>query len=251
MRWGTRLFVTPFNMPLSETGKKFIDEASHFTLQVNGVEVRCYRMGAGPEIIMVHGWAGKAAQFYAMAKEAVNRGYQVLSFDAQGHGMTKGNSPNMFEFAAGLKALVGECQDLRAVIGHSMGAASTSYAIANGLAIPRFISMGSPAVAAYILQDFCNTINASHQLADAIRERCLKEFGMTFESVSMEQTIRSVNCPVLAIHGDEDKDAGIQHLHQLKAAKPTIHTHVAQGLGHRRILKDPVVMDKVFEFIDG
>jgi len=130
-----------------------------------------------------------------------------------------------------------------AAVGHSLGAASISYAISEGEELPAFATFGAPVVAKDILDEYMRRINGTDRTIQAIRDRTFEEFGRSFESVTMEETFKSVKCPVFGVHGLNDMDVPVRHLDVLTSIHPAMEAHKYEGIGHRRILKDARVMD--------
>jgi magnesium chelatase accessory protein len=83
-------------------------------------------MGAGPAILLIHGAGGSLHNFRALTP-LLAQGYRVISLDLVGHGFTVAGA----SARAGLEAMASDIAtlaraqgwDIRAVIGHSAGAA--------------------------------------------------------------------------------------------------------------------------------
>src|SRR5438105_1441963 len=55
-------------------------------------EVAVYRWGkADRRILLVHGWGGKAAQFFSFVGPLLENGFEVIAFDAPAHGLSSGS----------------------------------------------------------------------------------------------------------------------------------------------------------------
>lgn len=239
-RWAVFLFIKPLRFGFTTREREFLANrpVEQFPMNVAGREVMGYRMGHGPEVICVHGWAGRALQFRLIADVLVAGGFTFLSFDAWAHGQSRGKKATLFDFADGLNALLQRCEHPVGVIGHSLGAAATSFLISEGVRVPSLVTMGAPVIAQDILDQFCLTINAGKTVQMAIRAHALKRFNREFGQVAMEETFKKVSCPVLAIHGENDKAVSIAHLHTLRAIRPDMDVLLVLGAGHRGILKD-------------
>lgn len=248
-RWAIHLFLSPRRVAYTAEGKSFLNRVETFQFQAGGKLLYGYKMGEGPEVICVHGWAGKATQFATIADRLVAEGYTFIAFDAWAHGQSAGSKASMFDFTAGYKTILERCHNPVAVIGHSLGAASVSLATYEGMHVPKFIPMGAPCISEDILDSFREIIHARPRVNRAIREACLEIFDREFDEVAMQHTFQSIQCPVLAIHGDQDVDVSIEHLNVLESMNPSIETMRVKGLGHRRILKDPKVIDRIVAFI--
>lgn len=250
-RWAVRLFLSPVRQGFIPGEKDFLKRVERFDIKFEGREYQGYRLGNGPEVICVHGWAGRAAQFRYIADMLVEEGFTFIAFDAWAHGQTAGKQTNLFEFAALFERVYQKCEQPAAVIGHSLGAAVVSYSIANGFQVPALVTMGSPVVADDILDEFRRTINGSALVPKALREKSIRAFGKTFESATMEETFPHVSCPVLAIHGERDADVPVRHLDILKSIRSDIRTLRIADAGHRRILKNEEALKAIKDFIHG
>lgn len=238
-----KLFLTPIRFPLKSADREAAKRFQQRKIKIDENDVVVYSKGEGPEVLCLHGWSGQAMQFKAMADRIVSAGFTCVLIDAPGHGQSSGGRTNMFEFADAFKAVWNELEHPVAAIGHSLGAASISYAVAEGMSIPAFATFGAPVVAADILSEFLRRINGSSIISEGIEQRTLIEFGRSFESVTMQHTFKEVHCPVLGIHGVDDIDVPVAHLRVLQSIRPEMEAHVFEGMGHRRILKDERALD--------
>ena len=238
-----RLFLIPIRFRAKPADLEAAKTFDQYTIKVGEEDLVVYSKGEGPEVLCLHGWSGKAMQFRRIAERLVQEGYRCVLVDAPGHGRSTGGRTSIFEFQAAFNQVFETLQQPVAVVGHSLGAASISLAVHDGTEVPSFAVFGAPVVGEDILQEFRNRVNASESTTDHLKERAIKEFGRTFESVTMQETFKAVNCPCIGFHGVNDLDAPVYHLDVLKEVNPRIETHKYEGVGHRRILKDDVVID--------
>jgi esterase/lipase len=248
-KWAVKLFLSPIRLPYTEKGNRFLNQVESFKFRAGEHEVVGYRRGSGPEVICVHGWAGKASQFAAISEAIVNAGFTFISFDAWGHGQSEGKQSSLLDFAAAVQSLLKMFPNTKAIIGHSLGAATIPVVASEGIAIPKFVCLGAPSIGEDILETFRQTINGSPKIKDAIRVASIEQYGRAFDSFSMSETFHTVKSQVLAIHGEEDIDVGIFHLDRLIEIKPEMEVMRVPKLGHRRILKDANVITRVVAFI--
>lgn len=251
-KWAVHLFLKPVRAPYTDAGRELIAEATAKEIEVDGRVLKGYSIGEGPVVICMHGWAGKTTQFAHIAWALRDAGYTFLGFDAPAHGVNPGTSSNMFEFKALVTALVAQTENVACVVGHSLGASAISLAIHEGLVIPKLVVLGAPVVAEDILNTFCETIWGTERTKKAIRDGCLRLFDIEFDQLTMEHTFKScTSIPALGIHGTEDIDADVSHLDILHKIHPSMQSYKAKGLGHRRILKDQAVIDRIIAFIES
>src|SRR5262245_30745683 len=81
-----RLFLTPprSRRPAAET--TLLAAAHSHPCRVGGRRIHVSMWGAGPAVLLVHGWGGRGTQLGAFVEPLVADGFSVVAFDAPGHG---------------------------------------------------------------------------------------------------------------------------------------------------------------------
>lgn len=246
-----RLFLTPVRSPFKREEREIIRTYTLSELRVQGRKVIYYTKGEGPTLILLHGWSGRAMQFRKMAAFLVESGFKVVMIDAPGHGLSEGKRSTIFQFAAAFEAVLNKEMNVKAVIAHSLGAAAVSYSASKGTKIPAFIVLGAPVIAQDILQSFSDTINASSLIHDAIRDAAIDIYNERFDDVSMQETFKKVDTPVLSLHGKLDRDVPLTHQAYLIKINPSIDHVIYDDLGHRSILKEAAVFKDIVGWLNA
>lgn len=243
------LFTTPSRPAFIPGEREFLAKCTRYTLHVEGRNLAAYRMGTGPEVICVHGWAGRAAQFRYIAEAMVGAGFQFVAFDSPAHGQSSGRQTNMLEFSAAFKAVLAGCERPVAVVAHSLGVAAVGfYATQHRFELP-LVSLAAPVLAEDILDAFRARIGAPRAVNEGLRTLVHLRLGRSFDSLTLQHTFAAVSTPVFAVHGTADTDIGHHHLDALRAINPAAKWMLVEGAGHRRILKDEAVLRAVVDFI--
>jgi pimeloyl-ACP methyl ester carboxylesterase len=92
-RIGFRLAVLlaslPVRLPLRPEDRRVLESAVRFKF---GSAPGCvgWRWGRGPTVVFAHGWGGRAGQMVKMADRVARSGFEVVVFDARGHGDSSG-----------------------------------------------------------------------------------------------------------------------------------------------------------------
>ncbi len=244
-----RLFFTPFHfkpraeeLEMKATGKRF-------QFDVNGNQVVAYSWGKGKLALLSHGWSGRGMQLRKFIEPLVKNGYEVVTFDAPGHGESEGKKSSLIEFkdtAVELAKLKGK---ITLGIGHSLGGAALIYAAKEGLEFEKIITISTPTIPEYIIDAFLARVNASSKSSSAIDEYVLKRTGEHFDYYSVSMNAPFIkHIPILAFHDNNDSEAGIMHAHRLKVVHGNTDFIETSGLGHNRILKDEGVAEKIAEY---
>ena len=252
-RWFIRLFFTPLNYPVPPKEKEIEKIAVHFSVHVHGKKVQCYSWGAGPVVLLVHGWAGRATQFRKFIPVLSELGYKVVGFDAPAHGKSEGRKVTIVDFEETLKQLYSKIGGPVAVIAHSFGGVASLFAAMNGMTIPKLINIASPTIGAEIIKTYLKGLNASASTGEAF-ERYVKETtGKPFDQFSACYTVQRLPRPLhlLLVHDENDPEVSIQQPLALQQVYPTATLYRTQGLGHTRILKDDDVIKACLRFIQN
>jgi len=224
--------------------------AERLLLPVDGLPVAVYRWGAGPAIIFVHGWSGRATQVAAFIEPLTAAGYCVLSFDAPAHGKTPGRRTNILEIAAVVQAIAAAYGPLHGAITHSFGGMVLAYALHRGLAAGRVVCIGAPARLEFLLERFSRLLAMPAPVLTDLRRRLERRFAANvWELLSTDSNARTLTTPALIVHDRDDLEVPWRQGEMIAAAWPGARWLMTRGLGHRRILRDPATVQAVVDFI--
>jgi pimeloyl-ACP methyl ester carboxylesterase len=234
------------------------------TLRVGKGRVAVTRWGnAGPVVLLVHGWNGFAAQLSAFVAPLLAAGFQVVAFDAPGHGDSSGNESSLVHFADALDAVaqsVAPDGRIAGIVAHSFGCAGAAFALdrrATGriartgadLSDARLVFIASP----IDIHDFSRGFAAALGLGDETRvslERLLeRRLGVPLSELDSLLIARRVRAPLLIIHDEDDRAVPVSAGRQLASAWPHSELVVTHGLGHNRILRDPATIRRSLDFL--
>jgi pimeloyl-ACP methyl ester carboxylesterase len=210
--------------------------------------------GCGPPVYLVHGWGGWRGQLGAFVEPLAAHGYQVVAFDAPSHGESGPgrHGPRRttgLEMMEALQAVVGAYGPPAAIVGHSLGAATTAWSIRDGLAAPARLALIAPTVGpvpyirsmARLLGFTDRTRQAMIRRVETMFDRPIGDFDVVTAGGGMP--------PTLIIHDQRDKEVPFAEAEQIAAAWPSANLVNTEGLGHQRILRDPGVVWRVTEFV--
>jgi pimeloyl-ACP methyl ester carboxylesterase len=213
-------------------------------------KVVVFEWGEGPSVWLVHGWAGRATQFYKIKDALVEIGYHVIGFDAPAHGISSGKQTSIVEFGETLRKIHAIYGDPKAYIGHSFGGIVGFYAHFSGIEIGRFVSIGAPVKSKEIMIEFLQRLSLTKRSYPGFNTAFKKRFGFELDAYSIQTWIKTSKPKHgLIIHDVEDLDAPIHHSYALREMLPDYEYYYTRGLGHNRILGDPVVIEKVIHYI--
>ncbi|NNF83611.1 MAG: alpha/beta fold hydrolase, partial [Deltaproteobacteria bacterium] len=238
-------FFSPRNSPLSEEGKRWLVKGEPFTIRVHEKNIQAWRWGSGPGVLFVHGWSGRGIQFHRFIDPLVRAGFTVIAFDGPAHGASDGRNTSYFEFTDVVRAFFdpGLGLDIRSVVAHSFGAA----AVINGL-VRQTDSPGTVLIApALMLSDMVTHVFERHGVPPALYENLLAayehRFGYSLQRDDPHLHLKDLRRPALVIHDQDDPIVAYRDSRALSQQPGILALHTTVGLGHRKILADPDVVE--------
>lgn len=201
------------------------------------------------KILLVHGWSGRGTQLVKIADELLKFGYSTVSFDAPAHGKSPGNNGIMTDFIAAILEIDKQYGPFDAAVGHSLGGMSILNAIKQGLQLKCAAIIGSGDIVQDIIDDFVAKLELQPNLATGIRLHFEKKYGEKMNDYSAFEAAKETEIPILVVHDKDDPEVPVKagiHIHKHLRNGTLMLT---EGLGHRKILGNREVVEKVIEFI--
>ena len=212
-------------------------------------DIAVYRWGNGERrILLVHGWAGKAAQFFALIGALREHGFSVVAFDAPAHGDSSGVFASGPAFARAARMVDEQEGPFYGVVAHCLGAAGTAIALAQGLKVQRAILLAPAAFIEPLLETFIKLRELPDPLAAALRERFAARYSTGIISVPL-LTKSFPKIPALIFHDPDDGEMPFWHGESIAKAWADATLVPASGTGHWRILRDQTVVEGTIAFL--
>lgn len=258
-RWAARLWLT-----LPRTNAVIRDDrpipglfvapsASTKVDLAGGRTIATERWGEGNRpVYLVHGWGGWRGQLGGFVEPLIARGSSVVAFDMPSHG---DSGPGVLgprrthgvEMMEALHAVVEHHGEPAAIVAHSLGAAITAFAVGDGLVAPKRLGFIAPTLgpAAHIGAT-ARMLGAGPRTEAAMVDRITSIVG---RPITDFDATKRPGPATLIVHDYKDKEVAHDEAAVLAAAWPGARLHSTDGLGHRRILRDPAVIDEITDFV--
>jgi pimeloyl-ACP methyl ester carboxylesterase len=250
-RWVYRLWFSTHRFPEPGREAAWREQAEQFSLRCNGKPLAVYRWGQGSKtVLLIHGWNGRGTQLGAFAAPLVAAGFQVIAFDGPGHGHSAGRSSSIFRFIDAIQTIERETGPFCGVVTHSFGALVIARALRNSLVTQRVVCLSPPARFSFLVDSFVEALQIPPRTRKAFIARGEKVFGRDiWQRLSADLNAADLAVPAMVIHDEHDKEVPLQQGELLAEAWPGAQLVRTRGLGHRRILRDPGVIQRVVEFM--
>lgn len=267
-RLAFRLFsVTPSRTPSNAKEKAALAAAEPVmarahpvTLSYAGgwVTAKHFRAPGGrsaKRVLLVHGWGSRSNYLSAMIEGLLAAGTEVITLDWPGHGASPGRTLTMPAAVRAIDAAWRHFGGFDVAVGHSFGGASLACA-AGGLVcdVPSRIAasmvlIGAPSEMTWLFKGFGKLLRLSHKAQAALEGMVVQLSGRRIEEFDAARILGVLTVPVLVIHAEDDKEVSADHARRYAAAGVNIQLHWANGLGHRRIVSAPPVIERINAFI--
>jgi pimeloyl-ACP methyl ester carboxylesterase len=174
----------------------------------------------------------------------------VVAFDAPGHGDSPDHRLYLTDLADTIADVAGTVGPLHGVIAHSFGGAAVLLAGArNGVTAPRNVMLAPNVLVDDAIARFADTVGLDARDRLALEVRLAMQTGLRVEELAVERLAAAREDALLVIHDRGDREVGFAHGERLAATWPGAQLHATEGLGHRRILRAPAILDAVAAFV--
>lgn len=250
---GFRLFGTP--MPGTRARAKAADTAGAKLRDVDfgSARVACYTWGDPehqPIALLAHGWSGYGLQWLAWIEPLRRAGYAVVTFDQIAHGRSGGQRATLPMFADVLQR-VAQCHrapDL--VMGHSLGGAAATVALARGLPARRTVLIAPAADPFEAARRFGGIIGLAPHLSARLFEEFESLTGIAARGLQAHVAAPCIASPALIVHDLEDREVPWSEGERYARYWPCARLLTTSGLGHNRILSNAEVISQVIRFLN-
>jgi len=207
--------------------------------------------GAGPTVLLIHGWSGAAAQWSRFIEPLVREGYNAVALDMPAHGFSDGDRTNLKEFVEAIIDTAERVRPIHAVVAHSLGATAATLALGHGLRAQRAVLIGPSArdVPGYV-HAFARHLGLPRAREPRLVALMRQRFG-DLAQFDARRVASTLDIPALLFHDEGDREIPFAEGESLARTWPGARMRRLRGLGHNRPLADPEVVREALAFITG
>jgi pimeloyl-ACP methyl ester carboxylesterase len=248
------LFCTPLVKPIKEIPQLF-KEAESLQFESNGLKVQGYRWNHPQQkkVMVLHGFSSAACKFERYIASLIDKGYEVLAFDAPAHGNSEGKTVNVVQYSDMVKKAMSLYGPIDSFIAHSFGGLAISLTLE---VIPHdehtrvvFIAPATETTSA--VKTAFEILQLHNSKVKEIFNNIIYELGgKPTEWYSIKRAMKNIKAKILWIHDEDDDVTPIADALKVKEDNyPNIEFMFTKGLGHRKIYRDNKVRNAVINFL--
>lgn len=248
----SRLFCTPFSNSRAKAERASQAGACEERLTINGIVIASYVWGdlhKQPYVLFAHGWSSHGTRIAPWVEPLRAAGYAVVAFDQVGHGRSGGHRTTLPDFASILLEVGRHYGPAAAVVGHSLGAAATTLALARGLAVERAILIAPSADPLAAMERFSHFLWLGRDFGRRIATFLEGQTRVTLEELQVQHTAPHIARPALIVHDLEDREVPWSEGERYARLWNGARMITTRGFGHNRIAENPKVIDDALRFL--
>ncbi|MEO6550689.1 MAG: alpha/beta hydrolase [Ferruginibacter sp.] len=248
------LFCTPFLKSKVRTPVIF-EQAEKLSFTLNGLKVNGFRWNhyQPHKVLILHGFGSAAHKFHQYVAPLIDKGYEVLAFDAPAHGSSEGSTINAVQYCQMIEEVLKRYGPVKSFLAHSFGGMAVS------LAIEKLVHTGDTKIA--LISPATETVSAVNaafkmlQLKDPEVRRQFDEIiykmsGQKTEWFSIKRALQNIKASVLWLHDEDDDITPLEDALKVQQQNfPNVRFVITKGLGHRKIYGDTTVKNEVLQFL--
>lgn len=232
-----------------------------FAVTASGLTVRGRVFGddGNPAAYLVHGWGGYWQQLASYVGPLTGLGYRVVVHDAPSHGDTPAGaygprSSRVMELALAHSIVVGRHGPPSLTVAHSLGAMAVLWAAQHHRTpTGALVTIAAATDLDALLDTFCRVVGLGPRSRDHLVGRIERTTGhdrVEFAGTTLARAGTDA-VPLLAVHDATDAESPPAVSAQLVDQWPRATLMLTDGLGHRRVIRDPGVVERVSRFAAG
>lgn len=248
-----RIFCTPyFRMAYKET---LFENAERLSFRFGSTNTVGYRWNKGGDkkLLIVHGFRSATVNFLHFVPPLIEKGYEIVTFDAPAHGLSEGKSLNAIEYKNFIGSLNQQFGPFDAFLCHSFGGLAVSMNLAE---LPensniKTVLIAPAANSKQLIEFFFKEMRIKDQLVqEHFYANIHRLSGKNIEWFSIARCAGSIQGPVLWVHDKDDAVTPIQDALEIQQTEPAnFHFIFTSALGHRRIYRDKDVVSAIINFL--
>jgi pimeloyl-ACP methyl ester carboxylesterase len=223
--------------------------SERFTVASGNFRIAAWAWGAGPAVLLAHGWNGNAAQLSSFIRPLVESGFRVVAFDQPAHGHSSGRRATVRNMAEALQDVARAVGPVQAVVAHSLGATATALALFDNLPAARAVLIAPPADAPHFARRLAAMLGLSPERTDGMLAEVQRTVGVHLESLDVRRFAGWLRQPGLVFHDVADREVPFAHGRAIAEAWPAARLVPLTSLGHTRPLADREVVRTTVAFL--
>ncbi len=249
-----RLFCTPLSRYKGKEAAVFL-KGEKLEFKLAGNTIKGYRCNhpQTKKALLLHGFSSTCHKFDTYAVSLIEKGYEVLAFDAPAHGFSGGATVNAVDYSEMIKKVCDLYGPIDAFISHSFGGIAICLALeemAHDHDTKLVLIAPATETSTAIDGAFAMLGISSKHIRQSMEEVIFKLSGKTAEWFSVRRALKNIKAAVLWVHDEDDLVTPLADALKVQEdGLPNVQFLITKGLGHQKIYRNPTVKNSILEFL--
>ncbi len=229
-----KLFSTPRKGRVLPEQEEYLQKFLGERILANSTSLQTYQWpGTQETVLLLHGWESNAFRWRNLIEKLQQREFNIIAFDAPGHGYSEGKNLNVVTYAESARHLIDMYQP-KYIIGHSMGGLATlhhQYQNPN-TSIEKIVTLGAPAELSELMSHYQNLLNFNNKVLKGLDQHLYEHHNFRINDISTPKFAKSITQKGLIIHDEWDTITPFSASERLHKNWKNSRLIKTQGLGH-------------------
>ncbi|MBV9986754.1 MAG: alpha/beta hydrolase [Chitinophagaceae bacterium] len=249
------LFCTPYSGRTVKTIPEIFSKAEAISFRSQDLNIHGFRFrpseSNGKKVLILHGFSSNAYKFDKYINPLLKDGFEIVLFDAPGHGRSEGKMINALIYKKVILAAEKKFGPFDGIMGHSLGGLAGSLAFEE---LPnhekRRLALVAPATeTTTAIDNFFRMVTLDDKTRQAFMQLITDIGNKDVHYYSVSRVIKQLDSPVLWVHDKQDTICPYKDVKPLlKLNLPHVRFMITEQLGHSRIYKDAAVCREIVGF---
>jgi pimeloyl-ACP methyl ester carboxylesterase len=100
-------------------------------------------------------------------------------------------------------------------------------------------------------RNFARLLGITPRIREGVRQRLERRYGLPFAEIDRIDELAQLRLPALFVHDTDDAEVPFEHALRLSSRVPGAKLIRTYGLGHYRLLRAPMVVAPIVDFVSG
>ncbi len=255
VEYAMQIFFTPYTRQSKAERPAIFHKAEKLSFSFNGNIIKGSRwrasQPAAKTILICHGMNSCSYRFEKYVQLLLQKHFNVLAFDAQGHGQSEGKMLNAIIYSEIILEIEKLYAPINGILAHSVAGMGTAFAMEKLNPINKKIVLVAPATETVsAIDNYFSILHLKPSFRKLFDETVEKLRGQPPQWYSVTRAVQNFSAPLLWIHDKDDNICPYKDTLNIQQMQlPHIQFIATKGLGHNKIYRDPEVQKKIIDFL--
>ncbi len=250
-----KLFCTPYSRPKNFAVPPVFSKGEKLSFLHSNYKISGFKWKPenenGFKILICHGFDGFSYRFERYIEPLLENGFEVLSFDAPGHGLSTGKQITLPIYRDMILEINERFGPINGIVSHSLGG------LGAGLALEkiqenhdkRFVLISPATESTRAIKTFFTHLKVSSKVQEEFEKLIIELAGYPSSWYSISRIMQEITTPTLWVHDKEDSVTPFEDMkHMIEKNLPHIQFEITEGLGHSSYNNDKIA-DCIISFL--